>query len=175
MEAATDVIWTGRPWIGPALAIRTVGLIIVGVFATVALSVMGLLFNSLLSIPSYLWVYAFLALIWLVSVAGLMVRRASSRYILRRSSIEIEQGIARRKSLVVSPSGFAELEVDQGIAGRMFNYGTVEVRSQGGQQLTLGPVRNPRDVSAKIREVMTTPTVRVARDDPPVPPAASGK
>ncbi len=175
MEQGTDVVWTGRPWIGPALVIRMIGMAIVAVFATVVLSVLGLLSVSLLSLPLYIWVYGFLALIWLVSVSGLLVRRASSRYILRRSSIEIEQGIARRKSLVMSSSGFAELELDQGLGGRMLNYGTLQIWSQGGQQLTLELIRNPRDVSAKVREAMTTPTVRIAKDDPPAPTASPGK
>ena len=69
----------------------------------------------------------------------------------------------------MSPSGFSELEVDQGMVGRMLNYGSLEVRSQGGQQLNLELIRNPREVSAKIRDVMTTPTVRIATDQPIAP------
>lgn len=79
------------------------------------------------------------------------------------------QGDSREEVAGVSPSGFSELEMDQGIVARMLNYGTIEVRSQGGQQLKLELVRNPREVSAKIRDVMTTPTVRIATDQPVAP------
>jgi uncharacterized membrane protein YdbT with pleckstrin-like domain len=167
MAQETDVIWSGRPWIGPSLVLRTVLAIVAVIVSFVVLSSLGVLTSSLLAIPTYVWVTGILTIAWLASVAGLMIMRASFRYVLRRSSVEVDQGIARKKSLIVSPSGFAELEVDQGIVGRLLNYGSLEVRSQGGQQLNLRLIRDPKGVSSKIRDVMTTPTVRIARDEPP--------
>ncbi len=165
MAQESDVLWSARPWIGPSLALRTIGVVIAAVVISVLLSYLGVLTTSILSIPLYAWVFAVLALVWLALLAGLLMLRASYRYVLRRSAFEIDQGIARKRSLVVSPSGFSELEVDQGIVGRMLNYGGLEVRSQGGQQLRLMLIRDPKGVSAKIRDVMTVPTVRIARDD----------
>lgn len=166
MQPDSDVVWSGNPWIGPALVVRTVAVVILAVLVTVILSMTGLQSVTLLSMPLYAWAFAILALAWLASVVGLLVLRASYRYILRQSSIELVQGIARKKTLVVSPSGFAELELDQGIAGRILNYGTLDVRSQGGQQLTLELIRDPRTVSTKIREIMSVPTVRIASGSP---------
>lgn len=167
MAQEADVIWSGRPWIGPSLVIRTVLALVAGILVLVVLSSLGVLTSSLFAIPLYVWVLGILAIAWLVSLAGPMVMRASFRYVLRQGSVEVDQGIVRKKSLIVSPSGFSELEVDQGIVGRLLNYGSLEVRSQGGQELKLRLIRNPKGVSARIRDVMTTPPVRITRDEPP--------
>jgi hypothetical protein len=164
MAQESDILWSGRPWIGPSVVLRTIALALVGVLVCVLLYMLGFL-----KFPLYLWVLGPVALAWLLSLASLLVRRASLSYVLRRGSLEVVKGIVGRKSLVVSPSGFSELEMDQGIVARMLNYGTIEVRSQCGQQLNLQLVRNPREVSAKIRDVMSTPTVRIATDQPVAP------
>jgi membrane protein YdbS with pleckstrin-like domain len=165
MEKESDVIWRGRPWIGPPLAIRTVLAIALGFVLLAALSGLGLLASALLGVPLYVWTLAIVALGWLASALGLVAMRASRRYALRRGSIEVDEGIVSKKSLVVSPSAFSELEVDQGIMGRILDYGTLQVRSQGGQRLVLRLIRDPKGVSARVRDVMTVPEVRIARDD----------
>jgi uncharacterized membrane protein YdbT with pleckstrin-like domain len=165
MEKDNDLIWSGRPWIGPSLALRTIGAIVVGFLAIVALLDLDVGF-SLLGFPLYVWVLLIIAVAWLASITGLLVLRASSKYVLRRSSMEVDRGIVSRRSLVISPSAFSELEVDQGVVGRMLNYGSLEVRSQGGQQLNLRLIHDPNGVSSKIRDAMTIPTVRLAKDEP---------
>jgi uncharacterized membrane protein YdbT with pleckstrin-like domain len=165
-EPEKDVVWSGRPWIGPAMVFRTIGIAVAGVLIFVILSALGLLTLSLFAVPMYSWILGLLAIVWLASMAGLLVMRASYRYLLRQSSVEVDRGIISRRTLLVSPSAFSELEVDQGIVGRMLNYGSLEVRSQGGQQLNLMLIRDPRGVSAKIRGTMTVPTVRIAKDEP---------
>jgi uncharacterized membrane protein YdbT with pleckstrin-like domain len=164
MSAESDVIWSGRPWIGPQVVLRTVALVVVAVVASLFLSLFSIFALPLLALPLYLWVYGLLALAWMLSLLRLLILRASWRYTLRRSSMEVVKGIVSKRTLTVSPSGFSELEVDQGIVGRILNYGSLEVRSQGGQQLNLILIKRPRDVSAKIRDVMATPTVRIATD-----------
>jgi hypothetical protein len=168
MSQGQGVVWSGRPWIGPALVLRTAAAVVVGVVIFTILSTVGILTTALF-VPLYIWVIGLLALAWLTSLARLLVLRASYKYVLRQSSIEVDQGIVRKKSLVVSPGAFSELEVDQGIVGRILNYGSLEVRSQGGQQLNFVLIRDPMDVSAKIRDVMSIPTVKVAKEEPTAP------
>lgn len=167
VEEGGDVIWRGRPWIGPSLAARTIEAVVAIVFLLAMLSALHILVVPVLAIPLYALVAGVVAVIWLVSIAGLYAMRASNRYVIRKGSVEVDRGIVGRRSLVVSPSAFSELEVDQGIVGRMLNYGSLAVRSQGGQQLNLRLIRNPKGVSAKIREVMTVPTVRIAKEAAP--------
>ena len=164
-EQERGVVWSGRPWIGPAVAVRTVGLMAAAVLAYAGLSAVGLLTVSFMGVSIYIWALGLLGVAWLASLAGLVILRASHRYVLRQSSMEVDRGIVSRKTLLVSPSAFSELEVDQGLVGRMLNYGSIEVRSQGGQQLNLMLVRDPREISAMIRAAMTVPTVRIAKDE----------
>ena len=173
MGQDTDVIWSDRPWIGPSLVARTIGAIAAVAVALVVLSALGIMSLTLLSVPLYALAVGVIGVAWVAAVVGLLVTRASSSYVLRQSSIQIDQGILGKRSLVVSPSAFSELEVDQGILGRVLNYGSLEVRSQGGQQLNLILIRDPRGVAATIREIMTIPTVRIAKDEQtPVMPVA---
>ena len=160
-----DVIWSGRPWIGPSLVARTIAALVVGVLAFAVLSALGLMVLSIFGTPLYVLALVVLAVSWLASVVSLFVMRASYRYVIRKGSVEVDSGIVGRRSLVVSPSAFSELEVDQGVVGRVLNYGSLEVRSQGGQQLNLRAIRDPKGISTKIREVMTVPTVRIAKDE----------
>ena len=173
MEMEKDIVWTGRPWVGPSIAIRTFAFAVGGFLALTLLSALGSLALSILEVPLYIWVLGILGVAWLVSVVGLLILRASYTYVLRQSSIEVNQGIVRKRFLVVSPSAFSELETDQGIVGRMLNYGSLEVRSQGGQQLNLILIRDPKGVSARIRDVMTVPTVRIAKGEQALAPVAS--
>ena len=165
MEQGGDVVWSDRPWIGPATALRTIGVVVAGAVLFAALDSVGVLSLPVLGAPAYFWVAVVLALAWFASMAGLLVMRTSYRYVLRQSSVEVERGIAKKRLLVVSPSAFSELEVDQGIVGRILEYGRLEVRSQGGQQQNFRLIRDPKGVAVKIREVMTVPTVRIATDE----------
>jgi membrane protein YdbS with pleckstrin-like domain len=173
MEKEKDAVWTGRPWVAPSIAIRTFAFVVGGFLALTLISALGSLTFPILEVPLFIWVLGILGLAWLVSVLGLLILRASYTYVLRQSSIEVNQGIVRKRFLVVSPSAFSELETDQGMMGRMLNYGSLEVRSQGGQQLNLILIRDPKGVSAKIRDVMTVPTVRIAKDERAVAPITS--
>lgn len=167
-SAEKDMIWRSKPWIGPAAVGRSIAIAVVGFLAILVLSMLGFLrLRPIFDVPLYVWVLGLFAVVWLASMVSLVVMRASCTYILRQNSIEVDRGIVSRNSLVVSPSAFSELEVNQGVVGRMLNYGSLEVRSQGGQQLNLRFIRDPKGVSAKVRMTMTVPTVRVAREEPP--------
>ncbi len=163
MSEATEILWTARPWVVPSLILRTIAFIVAGLVIALLLAPLATDF-TFIPLGIYFWTGVVIGLGWLISLGGLLLRRASFQYVLRPSSLEVKQGIARKKSLIVSPSGFSELEIDQGLVARMLNYGSLEVRSQGGQQLNLMLVRDPATVSSKIRSVMTIPTVRIAED-----------
>ena len=165
MEQDSGAVCSGRPWIGPAVVLRTIVAVLAGALFFIVLDSAGALSLSILGAPAYVWVVATLALAWLASLATLLIMRASYRYVLHQGSAEVEQGIVSKKLLVVSPSAFSELEVDQGIIGRMLNYGSLQVRSQGGQQLNLMLIRDPKRVSLKIRGVMAVPTVRDVKEE----------
>jgi len=94
MAQEAEVIWSGRPWIGPSLLFRTVLVIVAGILSFAILSSLGVLASSPLAIPMYVWVIGILAIAWLGSLAGLIKLHASFRYVLRRGSVEVDQGLS---------------------------------------------------------------------------------
>jgi hypothetical protein len=92
---------------------------------------------------------------------GLLFFWASNTYVLQEDGIEIRRGIVRLHSFVVTPMGFGDLLVYQGLGGRIFGYGDITVNSQGERQTKLLRVRSPFTVANTIRDIMGKPLVRV--------------
>ena len=99
--------------------------------------------------------------IWIISLFGLLVIRASYTYTLRRDSLEVRQGIFNLQSFVVTPQGFGDLTVNQPVVGRIFSYGDIIVHSQGERKTKLRLVHSPFEVADKIKDIMGKPIVRV--------------
>lgn len=91
----------------------------------------------------------------------LLIFRFSNSYVLRQDGLEIRRGIIRLHSFVVTPAGFGDLLVYQGVGGRIFGYGDLTVNSQGERQTKLVLVRAPFMVADTIRDIMGKPIVRV--------------
>jgi hypothetical protein len=91
----------------------------------------------------------------------LLIFRLSNSYELRQDGLEIRRGIIRLHSFVVTPSGFGDLLVYQGIGGRIFGYGDITVNSQGERETKLVLVHKPFDAADIIRDIMGKPIVRV--------------
>ena len=156
-----QAVWIGKPWVVPAAVIRTV---IVFIFAIIFLFLefyFGAFSYYLVVLPLWAWTTLVFAVIWLVSMLGLLVFWASNNYILRQDGLEIRRGIIRLHSFVVTPAGFGDLLVYQSVGGRIFGYGDITVNSQGERQTKLLIVRAPFAVAATIRDIMGKPIVRV--------------
>ncbi len=121
----------------------------------------GVANSGLFSIPIWLWTLLLFVVVWLVSLADLLIFRLSNTYTLRQDGLEIRRGIIRLHSFVVTPSGFGDLLLYQSIGGRIFGYGDLTVNSQGERQTKLLLVRAPFKVSDIIRDIMGKPIVRV--------------
>jgi uncharacterized membrane protein YdbT with pleckstrin-like domain len=107
-------------------------------------------------------------LIWLGGSLRLAIIRATHRYTLRGSSLEIQSGLVSKRIFTVSAAGFSDLEVIKSVTGRLLNMGTIMVETDSHRDLRLINIRDPIKVSAMIRQVMTVPTVRMAPS--PFPP-----
>ena len=164
-----SVLWTGKPWILPSGATRTIVIVVVAF----AVSWVGLSYDFTHIIPNLqipisqtqivLWIDLVIFAIWVFSMARLLLVRASNTYILRNDSLEIRFGILTSKSIVISPSGFSDLEVIRSISNRIVNAGDIIVRTQSETEsnLKMKMIRNPMKVAAQIREVMARPIVRI--------------
>jgi uncharacterized membrane protein YdbT with pleckstrin-like domain len=156
-----QTVWVGKPWIAPTSIIRTVTVLIFAIIFLFLELHFGAFSYYLVGLPLWAWTILVFAVIWLLSMLGLLVFRASNNYILRQDGLEIRRGIIRLHSFVVTPAGFGDLLVYQSVGGRIFGYGDITVNSQGERQTKLLLVRAPFDVADTIRDIMGKPIVRV--------------
>ncbi len=160
-RARSDVIWVGRPWITPDAVFRTILIFIVAIIIIWLEFLVGAASTYLFSVALWIWTIIIFLLIWLASLSGLLILRASHRYTLRNGSLEVKTGIASLKSFILSSSGFSDLEVNQSVIGRIVNYGDIIVYTQGERNTTMQKVRYPNKVTGLIRDTMGKPIVRV--------------
>jgi uncharacterized membrane protein YdbT with pleckstrin-like domain len=166
-ENSSPVLWTGKPWITPAVVARTI--IVIGV--AIAVILLESIFNLqyvFMNLPLIVWTGLVFVLIWAFSLVHLLLLRASNTYILRNDSLEIRTGILTSRSFVVAASGFADMEVTKSIVGRILNFGDIIIRTQdeSGADKILRTIKNPMKVSGQIREVMSRPIVRIEGQTP---------
>jgi len=150
-----DVIWEGSPWVTPGLVALTAEALLLAA----ALSYFELVFNvALLILGATLLL---VTLLWLAGAARLEYQALSTRYALRRSSLDVERGILRKRLFTISAVGFSDLEMSRGILGRILNTGDIVIETDSHRDIPLLKVRDPVQVSTMIRETMTVPLVRV--------------
>jgi membrane protein YdbS with pleckstrin-like domain len=117
---------------------------------------------SYFRVPLIAVTFLALGLVWLLGALSLAILRASHRYVLRQSSLDIGRGILTRRIFTVSAAGFSDLEVVQGIGGRILNMGNIVMETDSRRDLKLIMIHDPMDVASRIRQVMSTPMVRIA-------------
>ncbi len=161
-----SVLWKGRPWIAPAALGRTIVVIVVALVIAWLEFFTGTANDYIGGLPTILWTIIVFLVIWFVSISDLLIQRAANSYLLRNDSLEIKQGILTLKSYMIVASGFTDVEVIQGVMGRILNYGDIIVRLQGDRARRMIKVRNPVNVGDQIRSVMARPIVRIEN---PVP------
>jgi hypothetical protein len=154
-------VWVGKPYIVPAVAIRTISVIVVAIIFLFLESFFGAFSYGLIGLPLWLWTILLFTVVWLFSVFDLLILRWSNTYIQRQEGVEVRRGILRLHSFVVTPAGFGDLLVYQSIGGRIFGYGDITVNSQGERQTTLKLVHDPFKVADTMRDIMGKPIVRV--------------
>lgn len=164
---STSILWKGKPWIVPGVAVRTVVILIVAAAVSwleLTYDLVNRIFpNHLSNLQIVLWVNFVFLLIWIFSQVHLLVLRASQTYVLRQDSLELRFGILTAKSEMISPSGFSDLEVVRSISNRILNSGNIVIRTQSEDEkgLVMIMVHDPMGVAAQIREVMSRPIVRI--------------
>jgi hypothetical protein len=165
-DAASKVVWQGHPWITPALAGLTIGAVALAIVLSWVEFATGIAFKHVGSVPLLVPTYGLVFLLWLGGSFRLALVRASSHYVLRGSSLEIQHGILSRRIFTVSAAGFSDLQVIKTIWGRILNTGTIVIETDSDRDLKLSMIHDPIKVSMKIREVMTVPVVRVSGQEP---------
>jgi hypothetical protein len=160
-QTLKDVVWVGKPYITPVAAVRTVNVFVFTILFVLLEFYLNVAQLKLWILPLDFWTILILIVIWIISLFGLLILRASHTYTLRGDAIEVRRGILRLQSFVVTPQGFGDLMVYQSIGGRIFSYGDILVNSQGERQTRLRLVQSPFKVADTIRDIMGKPIVRL--------------
>jgi uncharacterized membrane protein YdbT with pleckstrin-like domain len=161
-DISAGIDWQGHPWMTPSLVWLSIEAIALAVVLAWGELLGHLAFRHIGSVPVLYATLAIIFLIWLVGSMRLAIIRATHKYTLRGSSLEIQQGLLSKRIFTVSAAGFSDLEVIKSITGRILNMGNIMVETDSHRDLRLINIRDPVKVAALIRQVMTVPTVRIA-------------
>jgi uncharacterized membrane protein YdbT with pleckstrin-like domain len=154
-------LWTGRPWILPGAAARTIFVLVVAVLVVWLETALNVGSATFLDLQIVFWTILLFSLVWLFSLAHLLLLRASYKYVLRNDSLEVRTGILSSRSFVIAPSGFSDLEVDRSVTGRILNVGDITIRSQSESDVLMVRVKDPLKAADRIRQVLSRPIVRI--------------
>jgi membrane protein implicated in regulation of membrane protease activity len=171
-DISATIDWQGHPWMTPALIWLTVEALALAIILSWIELFGRVAFMHIGSVPLLDATLGFVILFWLIGALRLAITRATNKYTLRGSNLEIQHGIIGKRIFTISAAGFSDLEVLKSVTGRLLNMGTIIVETDSHRDLKLINIRDPIRVGDMIRQVMTVPTVRVA---PPPPPSSSGQ
>lgn len=104
------------------------------------------------AIPIFFVVGGIVMAVGLLSLAAAAIQRFSTELAITSKRVLVKRGLFVRNTVEMSRSKIETVEVKQGIAGRLFDYGTVIVRGTGGGLEPLKSVDSPLDVRRHILE-----------------------
>jgi membrane protein YdbS with pleckstrin-like domain len=146
----TQIIWQGRPWVAPQLVIRTI--LIAGIAAVV---IWAEFFFAFAGIQIVFLTGLIFFVIWIISISGLLLSRASNFYILRKEGLEVRTGIITTKVFVLMPVGFSDLEVTRTVTQRIVGTGNITLRTESERGVELRQIRDPKNVTKLLRETLS--------------------
>lgn len=101
-------------------------------------------------------VKVFGGLLILVGIVGLInafVRASSSEFAVTNRRIMIKTGVAQRRLIELQLNRSEGLVIDQGIIGRIFNYGTIIIRT-GAMEEIFSPIAYPYEFKRQINNAI---------------------
>jgi uncharacterized membrane protein YdbT with pleckstrin-like domain len=112
-----------------------------------------------------LWVFIALAVVsvtgwWIflipiVTGINAAINYYTSEFGVTSKRVMMKTGFIRRKSLELLLPKVEGVQVDQGIIGRMLNYGTIVVSGTGGSHTPFPKVQKPMELRRKINELVS--------------------
>jgi hypothetical protein len=153
----SDTVFIIRPWIVPSLAEETVMAVVVFAVSYLAELYFGSAYTPLFGSNLVTLTGLGLVLIWVINAIHLLLVRFTSRYTLRRKSLEIRTGITYRNTVVALPSNFSDVVIMQSIMGKILGSGELFVRIHEDVvwEGRMTRVRNPFVVEDEIRKIMS--------------------
>jgi uncharacterized membrane protein YdbT with pleckstrin-like domain len=101
--------------------------------------------------PEYWWLGAALAGVGLLLAIPPAIRYTSSEFAVTDKRVLAKHGFIQRDSIETLLSKIEAIEVDQGIIGRMFGYGSIGITGTGGTQESFPLISHPLEFRRQIQ------------------------
>jgi len=89
----------------------------------------------------------------LIGLVGAYMRSKSSEFVVTNRRIMLKTGVLKRKLVELQLNRAEGLSVDQGIIGRMFNFGSIIVTS-GGVKEVFSPIAQPFEFKKQVNNAI---------------------
>ena len=103
------------------------------------------------------WGVFILLFIFLPSLLGASIKRRTSEFAVTNKRVLIKTGWIRRSSLELLNTKVEGIGVDQGILGRMFNFGTIVVSGVGTTKQPFKNIENPLEFRKQVHSQISKP------------------
>lgn len=101
---------------------------------------------------SYFWLLGALFLLYAAAVGiGRAVHYVSSEFAITNKRLVIKVGFIHRKTLEMVLTKVETIRVDQGVLGRVFNYGTIVITGTGGSNEPFSSIANPLEFRRQVQ------------------------
>jgi len=100
------------------------------------------------------------------------IRRSASEFAVTNKRVVVKVGLARRHSTEILLRQVEGITVDQGIVGRIFNYGTIVIEGTGSDRTPYTSIAAPMKFRLAVQEQIEK---SLSQRDGPAPQAASAK
>lgn len=81
-----------------------------------------------------------------------LIKMKTDEFTITNKMLIIKTGLLSRKTLEMNLSKIESVNVDQGIIGRIFGYGTIRVSRTGGTKETFPTIHNQMEFRKKFQE-----------------------
>ena len=125
------------------------GRAILVLIAALALAI-GSLYAPSDTAPLLLVAAGIVALIGLVLLLAALIRRAGTELAVTDQRVVYKRGIIARHTIEMNRAKVESVDVDQSLVGRIFGYGTVQLRGTGGSLEPMAMIGNPLSLRSHI-------------------------
>jgi uncharacterized membrane protein YdbT with pleckstrin-like domain len=96
--------------------------------------------------------------IWLLVLVAAVIKRQSSDFAVTNKRVMMKVGVFSSRSVEILLSKIEAIAVNQGLAGRMFGYGDIEVTGSGGTKEEFANIQAPLEFRRAVQSVTDAQT-----------------
>ena len=126
---------------------------IIFIFPVITLLILTIIAGIIWDVAAAITGFFFLLLIVIIPVEiSSYIRYRSSEFGITNNRVLIKVGLIRRNSHETMLSKIEGIQVDQGILGRLFNYGSIIIKGTGGTSNPFKQIDAPLEFRKKVQE-----------------------